>query len=184
MMNMTRRIGMAAVAVALAASASAPRAEVLDSSAGGFTVKNTVTIAATPEDAYRQLTTKVGQWWNPEHTYSGESQNLSIDAWAGGCFCEKLPVQGSVRHMVVVFASPGKMLRMTGGLGPLQGLAVSGSLTFQLTAVDKVTKVEMSYTVGGYRPGGLQDLAPVVDGMLREQLERLKNYIEKGRAQG
>jgi uncharacterized protein YndB with AHSA1/START domain len=183
-MIVIRRMWLVALAVALTVGGGAVRAEVLDSGPGGFTTRNVVTIAASPDVVYRQLTTKVGQWWNPEHTYSGESQNLSIDAWAGGCFCEKLSVQGSVRHMAVVFASPGKTLRMTGGLGPLQAMAVTGSLTIQLTAVDKATKVEMTYTVGGYRPGGLQDLAPVVDGVLKEQVERLKNFVEKGRPVG
>jgi uncharacterized protein YndB with AHSA1/START domain len=183
-MTVIRRMWLAVLTIAVATAGAAARAEVIDSGPGGFSTRNVVTIAASPDEVYRQLTTKVGQWWNPEHTYSGESQNLSIDSWAGGCFCEKLPIQGSVRHMEVVFASPGKTLRMTGGLGPLQAMAVTGSLTIQLTAVDKTTKVEMTYTVGGYRPGGLQDLAPVVDGVLKDQVERLKNFVEKGRPGG
>jgi hypothetical protein len=35
--------------------------------------------------------------------------------------------------------------------------------------------------VGGYAPKGLADLAPVVDGVLTEQLRRLKNFVVHGK---
>ena len=50
------------------------------------------------------LTDDVGRWWNPEHSYSGVAANFSIDARAGGCFCERLK-DGSVAHMTVVFVA-------------------------------------------------------------------------------
>jgi hypothetical protein len=37
--------------------------------------------------------------------------------------------QGGVRHMQVVYVDPGKTLRMIGGLGPLQSMAATGSMT-------------------------------------------------------
>ena len=87
-----------------------------------------MTIQASPENVYAALTGKVGSWWNPEHTYSHDSRNLSIDARPGGCFCEKLDNGGGVEHMKVVLAWPGRMLRMTGALGPLQGSGLAGSM--------------------------------------------------------
>ena len=38
----------------------------------------------------------------------------------------------------------------------------------------------MTYSVGGYRQGGLESLAPLVDSVLGAQLARLKNFAEKG----
>jgi hypothetical protein len=155
------------------------RADVIDSSAHGFTVKNTTHIGANADDVYRHLL-EVGKWWNPSHTFSGNSENLSIETTANGCFCEKLEGGGTVRHLVVVFAAPGKTLRMAGALGPLQSMAVSGSLTWSLSKAENGTTLELMYTVGGYRPGGLQSLAPIVDKVLLNQLLRLKSYVERG----
>jgi hypothetical protein len=81
-------------------------------------VKITLSIHAAPADVYRSLI-HVGDWWNSQHTYSGSSRNLSIEEKPMGCFCEKLPTGGGVRHMEVVHVVPGKMLGMTGALGPL-----------------------------------------------------------------
>jgi uncharacterized protein YndB with AHSA1/START domain len=123
----------------------------------------------------------VGKWWNSAHSWSGDARNLSINDNTGGGFVEKLKNGGRVVHLTVVFADPGRLLRMTGGLGPLQSLAVAGSMTWTLTKAENGTTVEFSYAVGGYRPGGLASLAVPVDNMLNEQLTRFKSYVEKGK---
>lgn len=161
--------------------ACSAKGDVIDSSATGFTVRNTVNIQETPLEVYRILVNEISAWWNPSHTFSGDAQNLYIEDRANGCFCESLDSGGSVRHMIVVHANPGAMLRMAGALGPLQSLAVTGSLTWALSEEDGDTRVELTYTVTGYRPGGLQEWAPPVDRVLYEQLSRLKNYIENGK---
>jgi hypothetical protein len=155
-------------------------AKVVDSAPDGFTVQSTATIAAAPQQVYRTVIDEVGSWWSPAHTFSGKSSNLFIEGHAGGCFCERLQNGGSVRHMVVVFADPYRVLRLQGGLGPLQSLAVSGTLTFTLAPEGAGTRVSLVYTVGGYRSGGLAALAPAVDGVLAEQLERLARFVETG----
>jgi hypothetical protein len=43
------------------------------------------------------------------------------------------------------------------------------------------TRLELTYNVGGYRPGGLAELAAPVDGVLRAQLLRLKSFVETGK---
>jgi len=166
-------------AALLVFAAAAAGAEVVDSSEAGFTTRNVATIAAPPADVYRLLVNEVGRWWNPEHTYSKNSSYLTIDARAGGLFLERLENGGSVVHMTVVYAAPGKALRMVGGMGPLQALGVSGSMTWQLMPEGAGTRVELVYAVGGYKPGGLQAMAPLVDKVLEEQLQRLKSYVEK-----
>jgi uncharacterized protein YndB with AHSA1/START domain len=157
------------------------RAQVVDSAAHGFTVKNVVSVLAPPEKVYQQLVMNVGKWWNSAHSWSGDAHNLFIDDKAGGCFCEKLKGGGSAQHMTVVFADRGKTLRMVGALGPLQSMGVAGSMTWALTKSENGTKVELTYTVGGYLPGGLASLSVPVDNVLREQLLRLKKFTETGK---
>jgi uncharacterized protein YndB with AHSA1/START domain len=155
------------------------KAEVIDSSAAGFTIKDTIIIAASPNEVYHSLVADIGNWWDSAHTFSGHAHNLSIEDKAGGCFCEKLENGGSVRHLEVVFADPGKTLRMVGGLGPLQAMAVIGSMTWSLSQMDSGTNVNVIYTIGGYRSGGLQKMAPLVDKVMFEQMKRLKEWMEK-----
>jgi hypothetical protein len=128
---------------------------------------------------YAALTDGVGGWWDPAHTFSHNARNLSVDAKPGGCFCEQLPDGGGVQHMSVVYASPGKLLRLTGAIGPLQEAALAGTMTWTLVQAGGGTTVELSYTVGGFR-----DIATVVDGVLRGQLARLKALVETGRLDG
>ena len=154
-------------------------AEVVDSASNGFTVRTTLSIKAAPDAVYRQII-HVGDWWDSAHTFSGDSHNLSIEEKPLGCWCEKLPKQGSVRHMEVVFLSPGEKIVMVGGLGPLQSMATTGTMTFQLSPEAGATKLTVTYTVGGYLPAGLNTLAGPVDSVLGQQFARLKNYIEKG----
>ena len=139
----------------------------------------TLGIQATPDDVYRRLIA-VGDWWNPAHTFSGDAHNLSLDAKATGCFCEKLPNAGSARHLEVVYAAPGKSLVLSGALGPLQSIAAAGSMKIQLSPSGGGTKLEVTYTVGGYLPAGMNTWAAPVDSVLTEQFTRLKNYMEKG----
>ena len=83
--------------------------------------------------------------------------------------------------MTVVFAAPGQQLRMTGGLGPLQTLGVAGSLSWKVAPDGNGSRLELSYSVGGYRTGGLSELATPVNAVLSAQLLRLKSFVETGR---
>jgi hypothetical protein len=151
-------------------------AAVVDSSYYGFTIRQEYSINNVPDSAFHNLVYYIGKWWDSEHTYSGKASNLWIDAVAGGCFCEKLPNGGSVRHMTVVFAQPGKTLRMEGGLGPLQSMAVNAVMTFTFSGEGSGTKVTISYVVGGYVPGGLQKMSVLVDRVLADQMKRFQNF--------
>ena len=64
----------------------------------GFLVKFEVSVNAPAAKVYDALVGQIGSWWDPEHTYSDDAKNLSIDARPGGCFCEKLPNGGGVEH--------------------------------------------------------------------------------------
>ena len=165
------------LAVLGAIAGGGARADVVDSQSNGFTVSHKVSIAAPPAKVWAALG-QVGAWWDGEHSFSGDSRNLSLDLKPGGMFAEALSNGGAVRHMVVVYADPGKRLRMEGGLGPLQAYGVSGSLTFTLSAEGSGTVLVETYDVGGHAPGGLDKLAGVVDGVLTHQVDRLAAYAE------
>ncbi len=156
-------------------------AGVMGSSASGFLIQNEAGVRGVPDSVYHALVTHIAGWWDPEHTYSGDSGNLSLDARPGGCFCEALPEKGGVRHLEVVFVSPGKTLRLTGALGPLQGSGLAGSMTWSLQANGDSTTVTMTYSIGGYYQGDLPQMAPVVDSVLGSQLRRLKAFVETGK---
>ncbi len=156
----------------------AAHAEVIDSANNGFTVKIAFDVAVPAAKAYSDIV-NVASWWDPEHTFSGKASCLSLDATPGGCFCEKLP-NGGVRHLTVVYADPGKMLRLNGGLGPMQDMAVAGSLNFALADSAGKTTIVMTYKVGGYLPGGVNAMAKPADAMLTGAMQRLKRYIDTG----
>lgn len=147
-------------------------AEVKSSTPAGFEVESKAVVAAIPAEVYARLG-RIGEWWNPAHTYSGKGANLSLEAKAGGCFCETIEGGGTIEHMRVVYAQPGSILRLQGGLGPLQQEAAIGTLTLQLKPVAGGTEVTQTYVVGGNIRGGAEKLAPIVDQVLGEQLNRL-----------
>jgi len=158
------------------------RADVVGADAGGFQVKTTLTIAAAPAKVYAALL-KIGKWWNPEHTWSGNAANLTLSGKPGGCFCEKLEGGGGVQHMVVVYAAPGKELRLNGALGPLQTEAAIGNLILTLNPKHQGTEFSAVYSVAGYTKSGWVAWAPDVDAVLNQQFTRLKSYIETGKPQ-
>jgi glyoxylase-like metal-dependent hydrolase (beta-lactamase superfamily II)/uncharacterized protein YndB with AHSA1/START domain len=155
-------------------------ADVVDRSPAGFTVKTVVTVAVSPERAFKAFVDDIGRWWDSSHTFSGDAGNLRITATPGGCFCETLKNAGGVAHAIVNHVVPGELLRMSGALGPLQEHAVTGTLTWQFAASGQDATVTLTYSVGGYFPGGLEKIAGPVDQVLSDQLKRLKAYVESG----
>jgi uncharacterized protein YndB with AHSA1/START domain len=147
----------------------------------GFLVNFEVSVNAPPAKLYDALVGQVGSWWNPEHTYSHDAKNLSIDARPGGCFCEKLPNGGGIEQLRVVYVAPPQFVRFSGALGPLQASGVAGSMTWKLTGGPDNTRLELSYSVGGFIQGGFQKIAPAVEIMLREQVDRLRMFVETGK---
>jgi uncharacterized protein YndB with AHSA1/START domain len=169
-------IGLAA-AFALAGAA---RAEVVDAQPNGFQVRNSVEIAA-PADLVWKTMISPGQWWSSDHTFTGDAKNIRLEPTIGGCFCE-IKGQGASATMRVSFVDPGKELDLWGAIGPLSRLGVAGGWTLVLTPNGARTKVTWTYSAGGYAPGGLDKVAAPVDGVFRQQLGRLKAYVETGKA--
>ena len=99
------------------ALASPGLADVVDATPDSFTVQTVYEVEASPTQVYQAFVGNIGSWWHPDHTFSGEARNMSIDAAPSGCLCEKLPA-GGIRHLTVVYVEAGKMIRLVGGLGP------------------------------------------------------------------
>jgi hypothetical protein len=68
-----------------------------------------------------------------------------------------------------------------GALGPLQSMAVSGTLTFTLTASPQGTQLAVQHRVSGDPSHGLDQIAPPAEQMLVETLGRLEKYLETGK---
>lgn len=179
----TRRLSVPVTALLVAAGigqiSHEAAAEVTAVGSEGFEVREQIHVSAAPAAVYAALITPA-RWWDSQHTYSGNAANLALDAKAGGCWCERLADGGSVLHLIVVYAAPGKGLRLRGGLGPLQAMGIEGALSFSLKGGNDATDLTVTYAVGGYAKEGFDNLSKAVDGVLGEQVARLHRLIETG----
>jgi uncharacterized protein YndB with AHSA1/START domain len=171
---------MTSCALAACFAIAETQADVIDMSPNGFTISASAATTAAPADVYRTLTRSIAKWWDPDHTWSGRAANLSLDARAGGCLCERLPPNGSVQHGVVVYAMPAKILRLNAALGPLQEMPVSGMLTFDIKPAERGSTILLRYRVAGGLTIDAAKLAPAVDQVLSIQLQRLARFADGG----
>ena len=172
------------IPAALFAAMSSPAfAEVKTVTDAGFNIVHIAEVAAEPDVIWKRLIAPK-DYWSKAHSWSGSSEGFYIDAQANGCFCElfqekgadgKTKTTGSVEHMRVIFAQPGKVLRMQGALGPLQSEAVLGTLTVAIEPMKGGggSKLSFSYVVGGYMRYKTTEIAPAVDKVLGEQFKSL-----------
>lgn len=164
--------------LALIASAAA-HSEVTDSAPNGFTTVHEVTIDAPRAEVW-VAALRIGQWWSDAHTISGDAGRMTIDAQPQGCFCEALGSGAGVVHLTVTSVNPTVWLKLTGGLGPLGLMGVSGNMNWEFEDTEGGTTVRFTYAVGGYRPGGLDGISGAVDFVIGEALARLKARVETG----
>lgn len=153
------------------------QARVVDQAPNGFTLENSEWVSADPKTAWKAFIS-VGQWWPTDHTWWGDASKLSISEKAGGCFCEINEAQ-QAWHMTVTFVDPGKLMRMTGGLGPLQGMGLDGALEWRFVEEKGGTRITLWYRAGGYTPDDLGKLVPVIDQVQGVQLGGLAEYLRK-----
>lgn len=177
-MNLKTTVTIVALSVFSLTTCNVTQAQVISSASDGFQIKIVKTTDADPATAFDCLV-NVSQWWDADHTYSGNSENLTMDL-RKRCLSERLD-GGFVRHMEIVFCQTGKTFRMTGGLGPLQGMGVSGAMTFTFApnGDDGKTKLELTYNVTGSEAQKLDKIAPAIDSVLNQQLDRLRKYCDQ-----
>ncbi len=174
-------LGMAALC-----GANGAQAEVTNTADNGFTVQHQTVISGDTASVWKAMIAP-SRYWNGDHSWTGNAENFYLVPQAGGCFCELIRTtsddnikssEGSVQHMRVIFAHNEKMLRLSGALGPLQGEAVTGTLTMLLQPQEDRTAVRFTYKVGGYMEFPVDQIAPAVDGVIGEQLTRLAALFE------
>jgi hypothetical protein len=162
--------------------ASSPvSAEVTSVSETGFALSYEQTVTASPDEIYASWT-QVGKWWDPAHSWEGNSENLYMDMRIGGCFCEKLSNGGGVEHLHLVYFAPGKEIRLTGGLGPLQGMGLGGAMVWAIKPGEEGNSVSWTYNVHGHSTEEyLKQLAPIVDSVQQQAFDRLVRFVETGK---
>ena len=150
--------------------ASTAWAEILKSGDEGVIIQHKASVKGEKAEVFEAMTSGVGRWWSPDHTFSGDAGNMRIDE---DCFCERWD-GNLVRHLDTVIWMNGSQVIMEGGLGPLKSLGLSGTMIWSLTASDDgTTLVDWKYHVYGYSDTDLSALATAVDGVLAEQIGRL-----------
>jgi len=155
------------------------RAEVVSASANGFEVRHAVQIVI-PQPAAFEAFTRISQWWNKDHTYSGDSANLSLSLNPGGCFCERFPDGGGIEHLRVAYVVPGERLILTGSLGPLLYEATAGVMDIKVERIAGGSRLVLDYRAAGFANGGAEKLAPLVDEVLRDQMARFRKFAAAG----
>lgn len=172
-------------ALAIGMMAAPLGAEVVSTTDDGFVTRATAEVAAEPLAVWLALT-KPATWWNSDHTWSGDSANMTLTPQAGGCLCERLPgddgeegfaIDGSAHHATVLQAFPLRVLRLRGGLGPLQGEPATGILTITLKEVPGGTRVLWEYNVGGPMRYEIGQISGAVDAVMTQQLIGLRDHL-------
>ncbi len=158
----------------------AAHAKVVSQSATGFSLTFQADVPGDTQNAFQKFVS-IESWWDASHSHSGDSKNLSMDVKNGGCWCETLPNGGFVRHMEIVNAAPGKSLVLSGGLGPLAYIGVSGAMLITFEKMDQTTRVTMRYSVGGYDAAEFKDMAKAVDGVLGAGFKRYSSLVSTGK---
>lgn len=153
-------------------------AEVKNVGDGGFQLVITRECPGSVSECQRAFLGEVSHWWLADHTYSRDSNNMAFDMQRR-CLQETLPDDGFVRHMEIKQYHPGKRVVLTGGMGPLQEMGLQGAMTIQWAATETGCQVQLKYNVSGYSPAGFQELAPVVDMVLTQQLESYQKHCQK-----
>lgn len=170
----TKLIGFGLFAV------SSAQAEIVTAGPNGFSIRHVAEAPNVSAHLVWAALSDVAKWWDPEHTYSNDARNLTLEPLVNGCFCEKLGLYAGIEHARVVYAEPVKRLRLLGALGPLQEFGLSGSMNWQIDAAGGGSRVTFTYNVGGFADRPLSDWAPIVDEVMGAQVARLGRYLTSG----
>ncbi len=146
-------------------------AEVISASDTHFLLKLESTSALAPDDLWQRLINPAS-WWHPDHTFSGDANNLTLIAKAGGLWREAWS-GGSVVHGRVMLVQTGRVLRMEAPFGPLQAAGAYVVWTISLKPEEEGTRVVFDLSAVGPAGAALDKLAGAVDGVKTEAISRL-----------
>lgn len=143
----------------------------------GVTIEKEVVVAAPPDEAWNAFTGDVSAWW--DHTFSGNPERLVIDRIAGGGFWEYFDAEGhGVQHAEIIWAEPGKILKMRGPLG-FSGKALDLVHTFRFSPDPGGTKIHLTLNaMGQLDDEGVAAMEAVWDHFL---VERFQAHIAAGK---
>lgn len=163
----------ALTAIALTGFAGMASAEIMAAAPDHYTLHHEASSPFAPQALWDRLV-HPETWWHPDHTYSGDAKNLSLTPEAGGLWLESW-AGGSVEHGRVLTIMEGKMLRLDAPFGPLQGMGVQVVWTITLEPDEESggTKVIFDEAANGSSASGLDQIAPAVDGVKSQAIERL-----------
>ena len=158
-------------------AAPSVHADVVSSSATHFVLRHEATTTLTAEATWERLVDPAS-WWHPDHTYSGDAANLSLELEAGGLWREDWD-GGSVAHGRVLMVATGKALRMEAPFGPLQGVGAYTIWTITITPAESGpgSVVIFDEIATGPPTAKLDELAPAVDYVKAEAMRRLTAVV-------
>ncbi|WP_084397984.1 SRPBCC family protein [Henriciella aquimarina] len=157
--------------LALSGLALPAGAEIVAASPSHYTLKHEAMSTLSPEDMWERLI-QPETWWSPDHTWSGDAANLSLDPQAGGLWQEAWE-GSSVAHGTVLTVMEGKMLRLDAPFGPLQGMGVTVIWTITIKPDGNGSHVTFEEVANGAQASALDQIAPAVDAVKQEAITRL-----------
>lgn len=146
-------------------------ADVVESSTTHYVLSHESRSALSPAALWERLV-QPASWWHPEHTYSGDAANLSLDLRPGGLWQEYWE-GGAVAHGEVLMVIEGSTLRLNAPFGPLQGVGAYTVWTISIEADGDGSVVRFAETATGPASAQLDELAPAVDYVKTEAIRRL-----------
>lgn len=159
---------------ALVTAASWPAAaEVVSAGPGHFELRHEAISPLPPEALWERLV-EPSSWWSPDHTYSGDAGNLSLELRAGGLWSERW-ADGETAHGEVLFFRKGEILRLAAPFGPLQGMGAYSVWTITIRAEGEGSLVVFEEVATGPPSADLAQVAGAVDYVKSEAIARLAN---------
>lgn len=146
-------------------------AEILSSSDTHFVLRHEAKSRLPSDKLWRRLLDPA-TWWHPDHTYSGDSGNLSLDAQAGGLWREDWE-GGSMAHGSVLYVETGKVLRLEAPFGPLQALGAYTIWTITIKPDGEGSVVVFDEVSSGPSTAKLAEIAKDVDFVKGEAINSL-----------
>jgi hypothetical protein len=163
----------------ISADSDSALAQVQSVGPNGFEIRVAKSTSKSALDCDRAFIEEFGKWWSSDHTWSGKAENLAIDQ-KQGVLIERLPAGGFCRHLTLEHYQPGKLILLTGGLGPLKEMGLNGTMSVRFAEKEGQTSIEVKYLVHGYSPNGFKELSAAVHQVLEMQIGRWIAYSETG----
>jgi len=150
-------------------------ARIIASSLDHYTLHQEAISSDTPDAIWERLI-HPARWWHPDHSFSGNAENLTLEPIAGGFWREQWD-GGSVAHGRVLYVKDGEQLRLNAPFGPLQEMAVTVIWTITITQHGTGSKIVFEEIANGTTKSNLIEIAPAVDFVKTEAINRLAGEL-------